>query len=270
MATKPNNLSKYLDIATESALRAGTILKEHFGKVCPSMINEKAKNDFVTDLDRRSEDTIKDYIKSHFHNHGILAEESSAEKSSSPFLWIIDPLDGTSNYIHGLPSFAVSIALEIEGNLAVGLVYEPLRENIYSAIEGQGAYKNGNRLNISAPKPLSTSLIATGFPFRIKDVIDTYLRAFKELFLQASGIRRGGSACLDLAYTAEGIFGGFFECALSPWDMAAGALLVQEAGGIVTDFKGGNQYLKTNCIIAANKGVHQEMLKIIQKVFKNH
>lgn len=270
MATKLNDLSKYLDIATESAFRAGAILKEHFGKVCPSMIDEKAKNDFVTDLDRRSEDIIKGYIKSHFLNHGILAEESLAEKTSSPFLWIIDPLDGTANYIHGLPSFAVSIALEIEGNLAVGLIYEPLRENIYSAIKGQGAYKNGKRMNIFDPKPLSTSLIATGFPFRIKDVIDTYLKAFRELFLRASGIRRGGSACLDLAYTADGIFGGFFECALSPWDMAAGALLVEEAGGIVTDFKGGDQYLKTGCIIAANKGTHQEMVKVIQEIFRDY
>ena len=171
-------------------------------------------------------------------------------------------------YPRPLPCFAVSIALEIEGELAVGLIYEPLRENIYSAIKGHGAYKNGIRIHVSHSKTLNTSLIATGFPFRIKDIIDNYLKVFKELFMHATGIRRCGSACLDLAYTAEGIFGGFFECSLSPWDMAAGALLVEEADGVVTDFKGSGLYLKTGNIIAGAKGVHQEMLNIIQKTFK--
>ena len=269
MTVNPNDLNKYLDVAKEAALSVGVILKERFGKVCPSMIDEKAKNDFVTEADKKSEEIIKSYIRSQFNNHDILAEESSAVRNASPFLWIIDPLDGTLNYIHGLPCFAVSIALEIEGELAVGLIYEPLRENIYSAIKGQGAFKNGKRIHVSRSNTLNTSLIATGFPFRIKDIIDNYLKVFKELFMHATGIRRCGSACLDLAYIAEGIFGGFFECALSPWDMAAGALLVKEAGGEVTDFNGGNQYLKTGNIIAGSKGVHHEMLKIIQEIFSN-
>ena len=263
MSTNTGDLNKYLEVAKEAALRAGVILKEHFGKVCPSMIDEKAKNDYVTDIDKKSEEIIKDYIKSHYNTHDILAEESSNERNASSFLWIIDPLDGTLNYIHGLPSFAVSIALEIEGDLVVGLIYEPLRENIYSAIKSHGAFKNNKRIHVSHSSTLSNSLITTGFPYRIKDIIDPYLKVFKDFFMQATGIRRGGSACLDLAYTAEGIFGGFFECALSPWDMAAGALLVEEAGGVVTDFKGGNQYLKTGNIVAATRGVHQEMLKII-------
>lgn len=263
------NLNNYLAVAREAALQAGVILKEHFGKISPSMINEKATNDYVTVVDRRSEDIIKEHIKSHFQNHNIMAEESPAERHSSPFLWIIDPLDGTMNYIHGLPSFAVSIALAIEGSLAMGLIYEPLRENIYSAIRGHGSFKNDRRIHVSSSETLSTALIATGFPFRIKGVIDSYLRVFKDLFMRATGIRRGGSACLDLAYTAEGIFGGFFECALSPWDIAAGALLVEEAGGVVTDFEGKNQYLKTGNIIAGTKGVQREMLKIIQATFRN-
>lgn len=269
MTTTHNDHNKYLEVAKEAALKAGVVLKEHFGKVCPSMIDEKAKNDFVTDVDRESEEIIKGHIKSHFKNHDILAEESSAERNASPFLWIIDPLDGTLNYIHGLPNFAVSIALEIEGNLAMGVIYEPLRDSIYSAMRGHGSFKNGKRIHVSHSQTLSTSLIATGFPFRIKDIIDSYLKVFKDFFMHATGIRRGGSACLDLAYTAEGIFGGFFECALSPWDMAAGVLLVEEAGGVVTDFKGNNQYLKTGNIIAATKGVHQEMIRIIQATFKN-
>lgn len=263
------NLNNYLAVAQEAALQAGVILKEHFGKISPSMINEKATNDYVTVVDRKSEDIIKEHIKSHFQNHNIMAEESPAERHSSPFLWIIDPLDGTMNYIHGLPSFAVSIALAIEGSLAMGLIYEPLRENIYSAIRGHGSFKNDRRIHVSSSETLSTALIATGFPFRIKSVIDSYLRVFKDLFMRATGIRRGGSACLDLAYTAEGIFGGFFECALSPWDIAAGALLVEEAGGVVTDFEGKNQYLKTGNIIAGTKGVQREMLKIIQATFRN-
>jgi len=269
MTTNLNDLNKYLDVAKEAALRAGVVLKERFRKLCPSMIDEKAKNDFVTEADKKSEEIIKGHIRSQFNNHDILAEESLAVRNDSPFLWIIDPLDGTLNYIHGLPCFAVSIALEIEGELAVGLIYEPLRENIYSAIKGQGAFKNGKRIHVSHSNTLNTSLVATGFPFRIKDIIDNYLKVFKELFMHATGIRRGGSACLDLAYTAEGIFGGFFECSLSPWDMASGVLLVKEAGGEVTDFNGGNQYLKTGNIIAGSKGVHQEILKIIQEIFKN-
>ena len=170
---------------------AGIIQKDRFRKLCPSMIDEKAKNDFVTEVDRRAEGIIKDYIKSHFNDHNILAEESLAKRSSSPFLWIIDPLDGTLNYIHGLPNFAISIALEIEEELAVGLIYEPLRENIYSAIKGQGAFKNGKRIHVSHSNTLSTSLVATGFPFRIKDIIDNYLKVFKELFMHATGIRQG-------------------------------------------------------------------------------
>lgn len=262
-------MSNYIDVAREAALKAGVILKEHFGKICPSMVNEKATNDYVTVVDRKSEDIIKEHIKSYFQNHDIMAEESLAERNSSRFLWIIDPLDGTMNYIHGLPSFAVSIALAIEGDLAMGLIYEPLRDNIYSAIRGHGSFKNDKRIHVSSSETLSTALIATGFPFRIKDIIDSYLRVFKDLFMRATGIRRGGSACLDLAYTAEGIFGGFFECALSPWDMAAGALLVEEAGGVVTDFEGKNQYLKTGNIIAGTIGIQREMLKIIQATFRN-
>ncbi|HQU30542.1 MAG: inositol monophosphatase [Planctomycetia bacterium] len=269
MPIKPIDLPEYLDVAREAALKAGIILKEHFGKVSTSMISEKAKNDYVTEVDKKSEDSIKSHIKSHFIHHGIMAEESPAERNSSEFLWIIDPLDGTLNYIHGLPSFAISIALEIKGNLAMGLIYEPLRENIYSAIKGHGSFKNNKRIHVSPAETLSTTLIATGFPFRIKDIIDSYLKVFKDFFMQVTGIRRGGSACLDLAYTAEGIFGGFFECALSPWDMAAGALLVEEAGGTVTDFEDTNQYLKTGSIIAGTKEIHREMLKIIQSTFKN-
>ncbi|MDN3515768.1 MAG: inositol monophosphatase [Candidatus Brocadia sp.] len=269
MTINKNDLNKYLDVAREAALKAGIVIKEHFGKVCPSMIDEKAKNDFVTNVDKKSEEIIKGYIKSHFNNHDILAEESSSERKGSTFLWIIDPLDGTLNYIRGLPSFAVSIALEINGDLVVGLIYEPLRENIYAAMRGHGSFKNGRRIHVSRSDTLSASLIATGFPYRIKDIIDPYLRVFKNFFMHAIGIRRGGSACLDLAYTAEGIFEGFFECALSPWDIAAGALLVEEAGGVVTDFNGDRQYLKTGNIIAGTKGVHNEMLRVIQETFKN-
>jgi myo-inositol-1(or 4)-monophosphatase len=262
-----DNLHTYLEVAKAASTEAGNVLKENFGKLSPSMIDEKTKNDFVTDVDKKSERIIKDCIKSHFPGHDILAEESFTERQPSPFLWIVDPLDGTMNYIHGLPNFAISIALQYKEELLVGLIYEPQREIFYSAIRGEGTFKNNKQIRISQTTAINTSLIATGFPFRIKDVLDKYLRVFKELFMHASGIRRCGSASLDLAYTADGIFGGFFECALSPWDMAAGALLVKEAGGVVTDFDGNDQYLKTGNIIAGTKTVHKEMLKIIQEIF---
>lgn len=269
MKPNPDDFKKYLEVAREAALQAGVVLKEYFGKLDTSMINEKSKHDFVTDVDKHSENIIKDHIRRHYCDHAILAEESSVEKSTSPYLWIIDPLDGTLNYIHGLPGFAISIALQIQGDLTVGLIYEPLREHIYSAIKDNGAFKNDKRICVSSSRNLGTALIATGFPFRIKDIIDPYLKVFKDLFMQATGIRRCGSACLDLAYTAEGIFGGFFEYGLSPWDIAAGVLLVTEAGGIVTDFKGSEEYMKTGNIIAGTKGVHHEMLQIIRQTFQN-
>ena len=269
MKPNPDDFKKYLEVAQTAALQAGVVLKEHFRKLAASRINEKSRHEFVTHVDRQSEDIIKAHIRRHFSGHAILAEESSAEENTSPYLWIIDPLDGTLNYIHGLPSFAISIALQIQGDLTVGLIYEPLREHIYSAIKGNGAFRNDKRICVSSSNNLSTALIATGFPFRIKDIIDPYLKVFKDLFMQATGIRRCGSACLDLAYTAEGIFGGFFEYGLSPWDIAAGVLLVQEAGGSVTDFKGSGEYMKTGNVIAGTKGVHHEMLRIIQKTFQH-
>ena len=263
------DIGKYLDVAEKAAIQAGNTLKEHFRKLDSTMIDEKAKNDYVTYVDRKSEEIIKSCIKTNFDNHSILAEESAIETRHSPFLWIIDPLDGTLNYIHGLPNFSISIALEKDGELVIGLIYEPLKESIYYTIKGQGAFKNNKRIYVSNSQTLNNSLIATGFPFRIKDIIDPYLNVFKEIFMKATGIRRVGSACLDLAYTAEGVFGGFFECALSPWDMAAGSLLVKEAGGIVTDFNGNKQYLTTGNIVAGTKGIHGEMLKIIQQNFKH-
>ncbi len=268
MITNTGKLDNYLEVAREAAHLAGAVLREHFGRLSSSMISEKSKNDYVTDVDKKSEAIIKNHIQVNCKDHDILAEESSRETRTSPFLWIIDPLDGTLNYIHGLPVFAVSIALEIEGELAVGLIYEPLRDALYSAVKGHGAFKDGKRINVAPSQTLKTSLVATGFPYRIKDFIDTYLEAFRELFLRATGIRRCGSACLDLAYTAEGIFGGFFECSLSPWDVAAGALLVKEAGGVVTDFNGNGHFLKSGNVIAGAKDVHHEILEIVQEVFK--
>lgn len=264
MKATTHTLDTYLDVAKNAAREAGTVLKKHFRKLNSFMINEKAANDFVTDVDRKSEEIIKDHIIKHFSNHAILAEESNAKTHTSPFLWIIDPLDGTANYIHGVPAFAISIALEIEGELSVGVIYDPLRNDIFTAMKGQGAFKNGKPIHVSHSQSLNTCLIATGFPFRAKNIIDIYLKTFRELFNHASGIRRGGSACLDLAYTADGIFGGFFEYALSPWDIAAGALLVREAGGITTDFSGKNHYLKTGNIVAGSKTIHTELLNIIQ------
>ena len=264
------NLNNYLEVARNAALQAGVVLREHFRKLNPSMINEKAANDFVTDVDKKSEEIIKDHILKYFRDHAILAEESNAKTHISPFRWIVDPLDGTANYIHGVPAFAISIALEIEGELSVGLVYDPSRNDIFTAIKGRGALKNGNPIHVSRSQNIKTTLVATGFPFRTKNIVDTYVTIFRELFNHVSDLRRGGSASLDLAYTAEGIFSAFFEYALSPWDIAAGALLVQEAGGVTTDFNGKNNYLNTGNIIAGSKIIHNELLKIIQSNDPNY
>ncbi|MCZ7623608.1 MAG: inositol monophosphatase [Candidatus Kuenenia sp.] len=270
MKVHPNTLAAYLEVAKQAAMEAGDVLKKYFRKLDASMIEEKAANDFVTDVDRRSEQIIKNHIITHFSDHAILAEESETQTNTSPFLWIIDPLDGTANYIHGVPAFAISIALEIKGELCMGIVYDPIKADIFSAVKGQGASKNGKPIHVSLPKNLNDSLIATGFPFRKKNIVDTYVKIFRELLNHASDMRRCGSASLDLAYTADGIFSGFFEYALSPWDIAAGALLVQEAGGITTDFNGKNNYLKTGNIIAGSKIIHNELLKIIQSNDPNY
>lgn len=257
---------EFLKIAIKAAKLAGEVILSNLGKVSKGDINLKHASDFVTYVDRESERMIIKTIKEVCPEHTFLAEESL--KEDGDYLWIIDPLDGTTNYIHGYPMFAVSIALRHEDKIKVGVVYDPLRDELFTAMKDNGAYMNGEPIRVSWIDTIGNSLITTGFPFRRKEMIDFYLKLFKRLFNRVSDIRRAGSAALDLAHLASGRCDGFFELGLSPWDVAAGSLLIKEAGGIVTDFGGGEEYINTGNIVASTPALHKEILKEVKAVFE--
>jgi myo-inositol-1(or 4)-monophosphatase len=259
-------VNRHLEVAVKAARQSGSFIIENLSKVSMADVDMKQASDFVTYVDRESEAMIINTIKKEFPEHTILAEESMREEGE--YLWIIDPLDGTTNYIHGYPMFAVSIALKYEDETRIGVVLDPLRDELFTAIKGDGAYMNGQRISVSGIQEISNSLITTGFPFRNKKMIDPYLRLFRRLFYKVSDIRRAGSAALDLAHLACGRCDGFFELGLSPWDVAAGSLLIKEAGGIVTDFGGGNEYINTGNIVASTPALHEEILKEVKDVFR--
>jgi myo-inositol-1(or 4)-monophosphatase len=262
-----NGPDNFLEIAVKAAKLAGQIIVERLGKISKKDINLKKASDFVTVADKESEKIIIDTIKEHFPDHLFLAEESLKERGGETYRWIIDPLDGTTNYIHGYPVFSISIALEYKEEIIVGVILDPLRNELFWTEKGTGAYLNCLPIEVSKMN-VGESLVATGFPFRSKEMVDTYLKLFKNIFLKVSDLRRAGSAALDLAYVACGRCDGFFELGLSPWDVAAGSLLMKEAGGIVTDLGGGNDYIWTGNIVAGNPLVHREILTEVKKVFK--
>lgn len=264
----PGGTKEFLGIAIKAARLAGQVIVNHLGKISERDIGLKQAFDFVTSVDRESEKVIIDTIKEHSPDHHFLAEESLKEFGKGGYRWIIDPLDGTTNYIHSYPVFSVSIALEYEGEIIVGVILDPLRDELFLAKKGAGAFLNGNTIKVSEVSTLRESLITTGFPFRSKEMIDPYLKLFKNLFLKVSDLRRAGSAALDLAYLACGRCDGFYELGLSPWDIAAGSLLIKEAGGVVTDFGGGPHYLRTGNIIAGTPAVHKEILPEVKSVFE--
>lgn len=258
-------MKDYTVIAVEAAQEAGKYLLSQRGKLQPEQIDQKALNDFVTYVDHYSEKLIVDKIHSHFPDHKILAEEGTEKVLPNDYQWIIDPLDGTKNFIQDVPFFSVSIALAHKGRIIMGVVFDPVHQELFVAEKGQGAYCNDVRMEVSR-KPFSESLIATGFPFKAKHYLPRYLLCFEEIFIQCSGMRRCGSAAIDLCYTAKGRFEGFWELGLSRWDMAAGSIIVREAKGMVSDFGGGDRYLESGFIIAGNQEAHRELLKIV----KNH
>ncbi|RKZ01409.1 MAG: inositol monophosphatase [Candidatus Hydrothermota bacterium] len=260
-------MKEFLEVALKAAELGGEVLLRHLGKLTEHDAVEKRRYDFVTFVDMESERTIKDFIKSKFPDHKFLAEESGGEEVTDKPLWIIDPLDGTKNYLHAFPHFGISIALKIEGEVRVGVIHDPLKKDMFWAVKGEGAFYNGRRTYIIDVEDIGHSLVATGFPFRAKDMLDTYLRAFRQIFLKAAGVRRAGSAALDLAYVAAGIFQGFFEFGLAIWDIAAGALIVREAGGIVSDFLGGQKFLETGNIIAGTPNIYPFILEVVSKTF---
>ena len=234
-----------------------------FGRLDTLTVAEKQANDFVSEVDRNAEQAIIDTIRRAYPGHAILAEESGTQ-GKNEFEWVIDPLDGTTNYLHGFPQFAVSIALRYRGRLEGGVVYDPVRDEIYTAERGNGALLNDRRLRVTEHKGLKGALLGTGIPFRDQRHIDAYLGMLKTLTQETAGIRRPGSAALDFAYVAAGRTDGFWELGLSVWDFAAGALLVQEAGGVVSDIGGGSRHLETGNVIAANVRLHRAMVDAIR------
>jgi myo-inositol-1(or 4)-monophosphatase len=263
----PAERNDFLSVAVEAAKLAGGIILDNLGRTSKEDISVKQASDFVTRADKESEKTIIGTIRESFPDHHFLAEESVKEIETDGYRWIIDPLDGTTNFIHRYPVFSVSIALEYKREIILGVIYEPLKSDLFAAQKGRGAFLNGDIIRVSQVTTLKDSLITTGFPFRRKEFIDSYLALFRNIFLRVSDLRRAGSAALDLAYLACGRCEGFFEIGLSPWDMAAGELLIREAGGIVTDFGGGRDYLSTGNIVAGVPGIHSELLEEIKKVF---
>jgi len=256
-------MNPMLNIAIRAARAGGRILLRHFDHVDTLDVKSKGLHDFVSEVDRSAEQEIIEVLRQSFPDHAILAEESGAH-AGNDYQWVIDPLDGTTNYLHGLPHFSISIALKYRGRLEVGVVYDPIREEMFTASRGSGAQLNERKLRVTSRKELNQSLIGTGFPYRDFQHLDAYMGMFKDLATKAAGIRRPGSAALDFAYLAAGRNDGFWELGLSEWDMAAGVLIVREAGGIVTDIAGGDNYLKSGNVIAGGVKVHNAMLRTIK------
>lgn len=252
-----------LNIAIRAARSAGRLLLRYSDRVDQIKFELKGRNDFVSDVDRAAEAAIIQELRSRFPSHAILAEESG-EQGSGDFVWVIDPLDGTTNYLHGLPQFAVSIALKHKGQLECAVVYDPMREEMFTAARGQGAQLNDRKIRVASRQSLDGALIGTGFPFRDQKHIDAYLGMLKAVTLATAGVRRPGCASLDLAYVASGRTDGFWELGLSQWDCAAGALLIKEAGGTITDLSGGERFLETGNMAAGNLKVHGAMLELIR------
>jgi len=256
-----------LTVAVEAAKAGGRILMSRLGKLKAKDVSKKGPSDWVTTTDRASEKAILRVLKRAFPSHTVMAEESSPNAKSSPAQWLIDPLDGTVNFIHRFPVFGVSVALLKDGRLEVGVVYDPVREELFTAVRGGGARCNGRPITVSSHPGLKESLLATGFPFRAKGLLNLYLESFRRIFLQTGSIRRAGSASIDLAWAACGRVDGFWEMALSPWDIAAGVLLIEEAGGRVSDFFGRKDYLNSGNIVAGSPAVHSELVRILRPVF---
>ena len=255
-----------LNIAIRAAREAGRLIRRYVDRVDLLDVSAKGRNDFVSEVDRQAEVEIIRVIRAVYPDHSILAEESGSSSNDSNHQWVIDPLDGTTNFLHGLPHFAVSIGFRHDGRAESGVVYDPLREEMFVASRGQGAMLNEHRIRVTKRTSMDGALLGTGFPFRLPQHMDAYLGTFRAMMSQCADVRRAGAAALDLAYVASGRLDGFWEIGLSEWDLAAGCLLVQEAGGLVGDFSGGNRHMKTGNVIAATPRVFKGMLQSIRPV----
>ena len=252
-----------ITIAVRAARQAGSVIMRSFHRLDTLTVSEKQVNDYVSEVDRNAEQAIIDIIRRAYPGHAILAEESGMH-GKDDFQWVIDPLDGTTNYLHGFPQFAISIALKQRGRLEAGVIYDPVHDEMYTASRGDGALLNDRRLRVTDQKALKGALLGTGIPFRDQRYMDAYLGMLKDLTRETAGIRRPGSAALDFAYVAAGRLDGFWELGLSEWDFAAGALLVQEAGGVVSDIGGGSRHMETGNVITAGVRLHRLMVDAIR------
>ncbi len=257
-------MKEIAEFARSLARDAGALLVEKF--TGQNRVFYKGTIDLVTEADKMSEDLILTQINRRYPEHGILSEESAVKNDQAPVRWIIDPLDGTTNYAHGFPFFCVSIAFEQEGIVEEGVVYDPLRDELFQATCGGGAFLNGRRLQVSTVDELSHALLATGFPYDIRVSRQNNLDYFNAMAVSAQAVRRPGAAALDLAYLAAGRIDGFWELKLKPWDTAAGCLLVREAGGIVSDLQGEAWDLYSAGLVASNRLLHEQMIDVLRKV----
>ena len=260
-------MNPILNLAVKAARRAGKIILRYMDRLDRVSVEQKGHNDFVSEVDRMAEQDIIETIHHLYPNNHIIAEERGGELSTDPghdqVEWIIDPLDGTINYLHKHPQFAVSIAARQNGRLQHAVIFDPLRDEIYIASRGQGAQLNNRRIHVTHQPRLDRSLLATGFPFRNPEDFDPWMNIFKALLPEVTDIRRCGSAALDLAYLACGRLDGYWESGLGPWDIAAGSLLVREAGGLVADYQGNQNFLATGEVIAANQMIFNELMVIV-------
>ena len=255
-----------LTMAVRAARAAGTVISRATDHVADLTIESKQRNDFVSEVDRQAEHAIIDILKRAYPDHQFLGEESGdSGRADSAYRWIIDPLDGTTNFLHGLPHYSVSIALEYQGRIELGVIYNPSNQELYTAERGGGAFLNNRRIRVAGQRSLEGALLGTGFPFRLEQDLDAYLKTFRALHGPLAGIRRAGSAALDLAYVAAGRLDGYWEFGLRPWDIAAGVLLVREAGGVVVDPAGKEEFMTNGNLIAANPKITHAMVKAISQ-----
>jgi len=266
-------MNPMLNMAIKAAYEAGDIIARSADRIDQLQIENKDKNDFVSEIDRAAEASIIGSLKKYYPDHAFLGEESGrhegkADITGTKYEWIIDPLDGTTNYLYGIPQYAVSIALKKDGRLDQAVIYDPIKDELFYASRGGGAFLNKRRMRVSKRLSLSGALLTTGVPYRSDqaDIIDTYFQTMKAMMIDTAGIRRPGAASLDLAYVAAGRYDGFWEFGLHEWDIAAGCLLVQEAGGLIGDLQGGNTHMQTGDIVAASPKVFKDMIKRLHRV----